>query len=125
MNTPASNQPGSPSCHDTVTITTTTPCPVCQHPFTPVGRQTYCGDACRAAAYRRRRHTPRAPITIPKTQPRRPITVYQCDTCAIRTLGTQRCNDCGTFMRRIGIGGPCPSCDEPIAINELDLTTTT
>jgi len=24
-----------------------------------------------------------------------------------------------TFMRRVGIGGCCPSCDEPIAINEL------
>ena len=27
--------PPAPSCHDTVTMT----CPICQHPFTPVGRQ--------------------------------------------------------------------------------------
>ena len=123
MNTPASNQPNSPSCHDTVTMTTTTSCPVCQHPFTLVGRQTYCGDACRAAAYRRRRDTTKTTIHVPKNQPRRPITVYECQDCGARALGQQRCDQCGTFMHRIGYGGHCPNCDEPIAANELGLTT--
>ena len=104
-----------PSCHDTVTMT----CPVCQHPFTPVGRQKYCTQACRAAAYRRRRDTHQPTVTIPNGQPRRPITVYECDTCAARTLGAQRCETCGTFMRRVGIGGCCPSCDDPVAVIEL------
>ncbi len=106
----------STSSHDTVTN-----CPVCQHPFTPVGRQKYCSDACRAAAYRRRRHAaqPAVPITIPTARPRRPITVYECDTCGARSLGEQRCADCATFMRKIGIGGNCPNCDEPVAVAEL------
>jgi len=95
-------------------------CPVCQHPFTPVGRQAYCSDACRAAAYRRRRDANRPPVVVvPKTQPRRPITVYECDSCGTRTVGQQRCDTCATFTRRIGLGGTCPHCDEPVAVNEL------
>jgi hypothetical protein len=106
----------SPPGHDTVTT-----CPVCQHPFTPVGRQKYCTDACRATAYRRRRDAsrPPMPVTIPKTRPRRPITVYECDTCGGRALGEQHCETCHTFMRRVGIGGSCPACDEPVALTEL------
>jgi hypothetical protein len=108
--------PQPPSCHDTVTM----PCPVCQRPFVPVGRQVYCGDPCRAAAYRRRRDAHNnTPIVIPKARPRRPITVYECDSCGERALGQQRCETCSTFMRRIGIGGCCPACDAPIAIQEL------
>ena len=94
-------------------------CPLCQRSFTPVGRQKFCSDACRAAAYRRRRDVTRAPIVLPKTQPRRPITVYECDSCGERALGEQRCQTCATFMRRIGLGGCCQACDEPIAVGEL------
>ena len=108
-------QPQLPSCHDAVT----TSCPVCQHPFTPIGRQIYCSHACRAAAYRRRRDANRPPTTLPVDQPRRPVTVYECDTCSHRAVGQQRCDDCGTLMRRIGLGGTCPGCDHPIAVNEL------
>ncbi len=105
-----------PSCHDPVTMI----CPVCQQPFTPTGRQTYCEDACRAAAYRRRRDAGKATAVVPKALPRRPITVYECDGCGARALGDQRCDDgCGTFMRRVGVGGLCPCCDEPVAVNEL------
>ncbi len=109
------HHPEPPSCHDAVT----TPCPVCQHHFTPVGRQTYCTDACRAAAYRRRRDANRPAVTIPASQHRRPVTVYECDTCGHRALGEQRCDDCGTFMRRIGHGGTCPGCEHPISVTEL------
>ena len=115
--------PTSPSRHDAVTMT----CPICQHPFTPSGRRTFCSAACRAAAYRRRRDTRQAPIIIPSAQPRRPITVYECDTCGTRAVGEQRCPDCATFMRRVGTGGNCPHCDEPITVAELvgqEVTTT-
>jgi hypothetical protein len=114
--------PQPPSCHDTVTIT----CPICQRPFTASGRRMYCSDACKAAAYRRRRDN-HPPAAIAAPRPRRPVTVYQCDTCGTRTLGSQRCDDCHTFMRRVGIGGCCPHCDEPVAIHELldqEVTTT-
>jgi predicted nucleic acid-binding Zn ribbon protein len=107
--------PNHPSCHDAVTMT----CPVCQNPFTPIGRQKFCSDACRAAAYRRRRDAARPALTVPKAQPRRPITVYECDTCGGRAIGEQRCPDCATFMRKIGLGGECPHCTEPVAVTEL------
>jgi hypothetical protein len=67
----------------------------------------------------RRRDAHKAPIVIPKARPRRPITVYECDSCGERALGEQRCETCSTFMRRIGIGGSCPACDAPVAIYEL------
>ena len=108
-------EPQPPSCHDTVTIT----CPLCQRSFTPVGRQKYCSDACRAAAYRRRRDNHRPALTVPKAGPRKPITVYECDHCGIRALGEQRCPDCSTFMRKIGLGGECPHCGEALAVTEL------
>ena len=40
-------------------------------------------------------------------------------SCDTRALGEQRCDDCNTFMRAIGIGGQCPECLFPIAITEL------
>jgi predicted amidophosphoribosyltransferase len=107
--------PPAPSCHDGVTMT----CPVCQRSFEPLGRQLYCGDACRAAAYRRRRDGARQLVTVPRAKPRRPVTVYECDSCGERALGEQRCEGCGSFMRRVGIGGHCPSCEEPVAVAEL------
>ncbi len=106
---------GSPPRHDSVT----TPCPVCQHPFTPAGRRRFCSGACRALACRRRRDAARAAIVIPEARPRRPVTVCECGSCGSRTLGNQRYDQCGTFMRRAGTGGCCPACDEPITIAEL------
>ncbi len=86
--------PVSPLCHDTVT----TPCPICQRLFTPTGRQRFCSDGCRAAAYRRRRRDAgRAPAIVPKARPRRPITVYECDSCGERAVGQQRCETCSTL----------------------------
>jgi hypothetical protein len=47
------------------------------------------------------------------------VTVYECDGCGARTLGEQYCDECRTFMRRVGVGGCCPACSEPIAYQEL------
>ncbi len=105
----------SPSRHDVVTMC----CAVCGSTFRPTGRQRYCSGACRAAAYRARRDSVQLIVKVPKAQPRRPITVYECDTCGLRTIGEQRCEACGTFMRRIGLGGSCPSCSEPVAVVDL------
>ena len=109
------DEPEPPLRHDAVTMT----CPVCQHAFVPVGRRNYCSDACRAAAHRRHRDTQPAPVVVPRARPRRPITVYECETCGLRALGEQRCDDCASFMRRVGIGGHCPTCSDPIALDEL------
>jgi len=47
------------------------------------------------------------------------VTVYACDGCGARAIGEQRCAECSSFMRRLGIGGACPSCDEVITVAEL------
>ena len=91
----------------------TTTCPVCHHPFVPDGRQRFCSTHCRQAAWRRQRAAPVAPV-VAKVD-----TVYQCPDCDARYLGEQRCDDCNTWCRRLGPGGPCPCCDEPIAISDL------
>ncbi len=107
--------PTPPSRYDVVAIA----CPLCRRPFTPVGRQKYCSDACRVAAYRRRRQTAPPPVSVPADRPRKPLTVYECDLCGQRAVGEQRCADCSTFMRKVGLGGVCPHCDEPVAVTEL------
>ena len=105
----------SPSRDDTAT----TSCPVCRRTFTPTGRQTYCGSPCRKTAHRRRHQQPQAAIAVPAALRRREHTVYECPDCEQRLIGEQRCPDCGVFARRIGIGAPCPYCDEPVAITDL------
>lgn len=102
----------APWRNDAGTIT----CPVCERGFEPRGRQRVCSSACRQALWRQR-HRPPAPI-VPA---RAPVveTVYECPMCATRLLGEQRCPDCRVFCRRIGPGGPCPHCDEPVALIDL------
>ncbi len=46
-------------------------------------------------------------------------TVYECPDCEIRYLDERRCPDCNLFCRRVGAGGLCPHCDEPVTINDL------
>lgn len=105
---------GSPSRNGYVTPA----CLACGEPL-PLGRpRTTCSDACRQAAWRRR-HQPdvTAPV-LPPRRPRKAHTVYECDDCGTRILGEQRC-DCGKFMRRLGTGGLCPCCGEPIIVEDL------
>jgi hypothetical protein len=106
--------PRTPLRHDAVTI----PCPVCQTPFVAAGKRLYCSGACNAAAYRRRKRAAE-PVVSPRARPRKPITVYECDACGTRAVGQQRCEECGAFMRRVGLGGACPHCDEAVAVSEL------
>jgi len=103
-----------PSRHDGVTI----PCPACGRAFTAVGRQRWCSGACRAVGYRRRKQTAAPPVALAAPTPLRPRTVYECDSCSTRSP-SQRCEDCGAFTRRVGIGGCCPHCDEPVAVADL------
>ena len=56
-----------PSVHGTASprrVTMT--CPTCGQPFEPTGRRRYCSDACRAAAYRRRRDATQPALAVPK-----------------------------------------------------------
>ena len=93
-------------------------CPICGRPFAPVGRRRFCSDACRQTAWRRRHSTRKALPPGPESDPR-PGIVYECPSCGARNLGQQRCPDCQLFCRRIGPGGYCPHCDEPVAISDL------
>ncbi len=88
-------------------------CPTCGTVFTPRGRQRHCSTICRQRAWRQRRAAPAEPVVT------RADTVYACPDCDTRYLGTQRCEECNSFARRIGAGGTCPSCDEPVAITDL------
>ena len=99
--------------------TGTTPCPVCQHPFAPAGRQAYCSPRCRKTAFRRRHASPAAVSTVPPARPRNRHAVYECPDCGQRHAGQQRCDDCGIFGRKIGAGGTCPHCSEPVTISDL------
>ena len=113
---PGPRGPGTPWRDDSVTMRT---CPACGQPFARSGRRRWCSDACKQAAYRRRATQPATAPTLPADRPRRPVTVYECGQCGLRALGSQRCDDCGTFMSAVGMGGPCPTCDEPVAIADL------
>jgi predicted amidophosphoribosyltransferase len=100
-------------------------CPACGQPFTPSGRRRWCSAACRQAAWRRRHPAPGpAAAGLPAAPPAASkATIYQCPECDQRYIGQQYCYECATFCRRIGPGGPCPHCDEPVSIH--DLTTVT
>jgi hypothetical protein len=94
-------------------------CPICDRVFAAFGRGRYRSDGCRKKAWRRRHQPARIPTIVPGPGvPRRPITVYEC-VCGYRALGEQRCEECGSFMSRVGVGGLCPNCDAPVAVTEL------
>jgi hypothetical protein len=105
------------SRNDDVTIL----CPVCRvRRFVPIGRKRVCSPACRQAAFRRR-HSAAGDLLVvpPPHRPRRDRTIYQCPSCDARYLALQRCPECGVFCRRVGDGGLCPECGEPVAVADL------
>jgi len=93
--------------------TATMSCGVCGQPFTPSGRQRWCSTECRQTAWRRTRAAPIPPA------PAKTTTVYECGDCGTRYLGEQRCDNCNTWCQRIGAGGLCPHCDEPVALADI------
>jgi hypothetical protein len=105
----------TPPRDNAVTITR---CPLCTTAFTATGRQRFCSHACRQAAYRRRHHNTPPPVIAPP-RARRDITVYACHDCEQRYYAQQWCPDCNQPCHRVGIGGLCPHCDEPVAIQDL------
>jgi hypothetical protein len=99
-------------------------CPLCGAGL-PSARARYCSDACKQRAYRRRLDAPTSPAatTAPSAPAQRAVpanhTVYECPTCEQRYVGERRCPDCNHFCRKLGRGGGCPHCDEPVLIAEL------
>jgi len=99
-------------------------CPVCQASISSA-RARYCSDACKQRAYRLRQpdRTPLDLDALPAALRARQVlvtrTVYACPACEARFLGDQRCPDCYVCCRRLGLGGPCPHCDDPVTLAEL------
>jgi hypothetical protein len=99
-------------------------CPVCRATLTSA-RARYCSDACKQRAYRQRQtgDTIVDLDALAADLRRRRLlvahTVYECPTCEARLLGEQRCPDCHVFCRRLGLGGPCSHCDDPVTLAEL------
>ena len=86
-----------------------------------LGRQRYCTDTCRKTAWTRR-HATTAAVTepvVPQRIRRRDVTIYACPTCETRYHGEQWCHDCNQPCTRVGLGGLCPHCAEPVAISDL------
>jgi hypothetical protein len=101
---------GQPSDDPTTTI-----CECCGTAFVTTGRR-YCSEACRLLAFRARYPTP------PQAHLARVFvkgTVYYCPECETRYFGIERCEACDRICRSLGIGGLCPCCDAPVAIQDL------
>lgn len=109
--------PEVPSRYVGVTAT----CGLCGQVLQPGRARQWCSDACRQAAYRRRQQPGLAPAVLPPVLNVRDHIVYQCSSCEQRYLGLQRCPECQIFCRRLGPGGNCPHCDEPVALADLTM----
>ena len=98
-------------------------CPVCTATLTSP-RARYCSDACKQRAYRLRQadHPVDLDALTADLRSRQALvarTVYECPSCDARLLGAQRCPDCHVFCRRLGLGGLCPHCDDPVTLADL------
>jgi hypothetical protein len=102
-----------------VTPSVTPRCGFCAAALVEGRARLFCDSACRQAAYRRRHQGP-APelVALPPARPKE-STVYECDECGERLVGSQRCDECNRFARRVGPGGHCPSCDSAVTVEEL------
>jgi len=98
-------------------------CVVCGQPA--IGRSRYCGGACRQRASRLGRQPDQQALLTALSQQlgeRQQLlrhTVYQCSSCDQRFLGERRCPECNLMLKKLGVGGPCPGCDELVLISEL------
>ena len=113
-----------PSREPSRTAISSTTCLVCGAALR-TAQQRYCKRACQQQAYRLRQHQPSRVdlVTIQaELNRRRQLTkhiVYECPTCETRSVGEQRCSDCNTFARALGVGGPCPDCDAVLLLADL------
>lgn len=97
-------------------------CPICVQPV-PSTRATFCSPACKQRAWRLRHLSlPNLDELARDLRRRRQLTaasVYECPACQTRRFGERRCPDCNLMCRRVGVGGECPHCGEPVAVQDL------
>src|SRR5215204_7783704 len=113
-----------PSREPSHTPLSSTACVVCGAALsTP--QQRYCKRACQQRAYRLRQRRPaqlNVVILRAELKRRRQLaehTVYKCPVCQTRLLEDQRCAECNTFARVVGLGGNCPECDAVVLLADL------
>lgn len=98
---------------------------MCGQTFAAMGRAVYCSQACRQRAFRLRHLRDREVLQMEATKPLRrraglvEQTIYECPNCEAHYLGERRCPDCNLMCRRLGLGGACPHCDEPVLVSDL------
>jgi len=89
-------------------------CVVCGSELTGRADKRWCSTRCRQRAWRQAKAAPAAPSVAPRCD-----TVYACPVCQTRYIGEQRCPECNLWCRRVGPRGPCPHCDEPVAVQDI------
>ncbi len=112
--------------HETTSPPAAAACPVCNTAFTRVRRQRYCTPACRQAAWRARGTASELEASRPAEPRRGPwqVGVYACPECEAHYLAQQWCEDCNRPCLRVGYGGSCPSCNEPLPLTNCSPPTT-
>lgn len=99
-------------------------CSVCRASL-PSRRAHYCSAACKQCAYRLRQvDVSAADADLLTTELKRlgdlvAHTIYECPDCGERFVAEQRCPDCHQFCRKLGLGGCCPDCQQPVLLAEL------
>ena len=100
-------------------------CPICTTSFVPQGRAIYCSHACRQRAFHLRWLQDRQLRLLEAASPlrrRRNLlaqTIYECPRCEARLVSERRCPDCNLMCKRVGLGGECPHCSEPVLLADL------
>ena len=100
-------------------------CLVCSAPLHGTRRERYCSRQCQQSAYRLRRNPGTEQLlkiwtrTLHEQQALLKQTVYECPQCGQRLVGERRCPECNFMCRKLGLGGCCPECDEPVLVLEL------
>jgi hypothetical protein len=114
----------NPSRQPSRTVHSSRTCLICSAALSP-SQQRYCTRACQQQAYRLRQHHPaRLDLVLVRAELKRrrqltEYTVYECPECETRSVGEQRCADCNTFARAVGLGGHCPDCDAVVLLSDL------
>lgn len=113
-----------PSREPSRTGTSSRTCLICGTALSP-SQQRYCTRACQQNAYRLRHHQPlQLDVALLRAELKRrrqlaQHTVYECPSCETRSVGEQRCGECNTFARALGLGGHCPDCDSVLLVSDL------
>ena len=91
----------------------------------PSRRARYCSIACKQHAYHLRQIDLTATdAKLLATELKRlgelvAHTIYECPDCGERFVAERRCPDCHRFCRKLGLGGCCPDCQQPVLLAEL------